>query len=57
MNEDGTVERIKTKDFMYNKFFLKIVPFMMQKKCGRAKQATNDDITLRMRTACWMKTS
>ena len=41
---------------MFNNFFSenRVVYELMWKKYGRARQATDDNITLRMRFGCWI---
>ena len=52
------VEETKTH-FTFTNFFSKILPLYekMWKKCGTTRQATDDNITLRMRFACLIKKS
>jgi len=53
-NVPGKRCREKQTTFYVNNFFPpKIEPFMRLKKCGRAGQATGDNIR-RMRLACWI---
>ena len=45
----------KQETFTFNNCFPKIVPlYEMWKKYGRVEQATDDNVTRRMRIACWI---
>jgi hypothetical protein len=53
MLQTKVVEKIKTRILCSITFFPEIVPLNV-KKCGRARQATDDNIIQRMRIACWL---
>jgi hypothetical protein len=48
-------EKTKTPIFMFNNIFQKVVPFIRCcRKYGTAAEARDDNITGRMRSACWI---